>query len=148
MIGPDAIANAHEVLRPYVRRTPLLPLEHRGAAVELKLECLQHAGSFKARGAFHHLLTRAVPEAGVTAASGGNHGVAVAFACARLGHSAKIFVPTISSPAKVDKIRSFGAHVVVGGDRYQDAQYACDRFAAETGALLIHPFDAWETIAA
>src|SRR3974390_3035849 len=92
-----------------------------GARPTLKLELRQHAGSFKARGAFTNLLTREVPAAGVVAASGGNHGAAVAYAAMKLGTPAKIFVPSISSPAKIARIKSYGADLVVGGDRYADA---------------------------
>jgi threonine dehydratase len=140
------IEAAAVLLAPYVRNTPSIFADELG--VSLKLEYLQHAGSFKARGAFHHILTRGVGVAGVTAASGGNHGAAVAYAAKRLGHAARIFVPQISSVVKVNKIKEFGAEVVIGGERYQDAQEACDQYAKESGALLIHPFDAWETIAA
>ncbi|CAM5761076.1 serine/threonine dehydratase [Bosea minatitlanensis] len=117
------------------------------ADVSLKLECLQHAGSFKTRGAFNNLLSLAVPAAGVSAASGGNHGAAVAYAAMKRGVKATIFVPEISPAAKIEAIRRFGAEVVVGGAQYDDAQAACDRFVAETGALKIHPFAAKETIA-
>lgn len=115
--------------------------------ISLKLEMLQHAGSFKTRGAFNNLLSLNVPAAGVSAASGGNHGAAVAYAAAKLGVKATIFVPDISPKAKVDTIRRFGAEVVIGGAQYDDAQAACDRFVAETGALKIHPFAAQETVA-
>jgi threonine dehydratase len=117
-----------------------------GVALVLKLEHTQHAGSFKARGAFANLLTRAVPAAGVAAASGGNHGAAVAHAAMRLGHKARIFVPAISSPAKVVRIRSYGAELVVGGQAYADALAACEAWTAETGALSVHAFDQAETI--
>lgn len=134
----------------HVRVTPEWSLPgafgHDGR-VSLKLELFQHAGSFKARGAFNTLLGSAVPAAGVAAASGGNHGAAVAFAARALGHRARIFVPEISSPAKIAAIRAFGAEIVVGGARYADAQEACDRFVAENGALRVHPFDADATIA-
>src|SRR5919199_5352820 len=95
----------------------------RGArtSVTLKLELLQHAGSFKTRGAFANLLSRKIPKAGVVAASGGNHGAAVAYAAMTFGIPAKIFVPTISSPAKIERIRNYRAELVVGGDRYADA---------------------------
>jgi threonine dehydratase len=111
-----------------------------------KLELMQHAGSFKSRGAFTHLLTRTVPKAGVVAASGGNHGAAVAFAARRLGVPASIFVPEISSPAKIARIRSYGAELVVGGARYADAYAESQRVAAKTGALEIHAFDQRETM--
>jgi threonine dehydratase len=112
----------------------------------LKLEFTQHGGSFKARGAFANLLSRAIPSAGVVAASGGNHGVAVAYASKRLGVSARIFVPTVSSPAKVARIRGYDADVVVTGDRYADALEASERYAAESNALPIHAYDQVETL--
>ncbi|WP_082359284.1 threonine/serine dehydratase [Bosea sp. AAP35] len=117
------------------------------ADISLKLECLQHAGSFKTRGAFNNLLSLDVPAAGVSAASGGNHGAAVAYAARARGVKATIFVPEISPAAKIEAIRRFGAQVVIGGAQYDDAQAACDRFVADTGALKIHPFAAKETIA-
>jgi len=141
---------AHARIASWIRRTPLLaadPSTAPGADVTFKLEWLQHAGSFKARGAFNHLLSRDVPAAGVTAASGGNHGVAVALAASRLGHRARVFVPEISSRVKVAAIRAHGADVVIGGARYADAQAACDAYAKESGALLVHPYDARETLA-
>jgi threonine dehydratase len=112
----------------------------------LKLELMQHSGSFKARGAFANLLLRDVPSAGVVAASGGNHGVAVAYAGQRLGIRATIFVPSITSPAKVERIRAYGAEIVVGGDRYADALEASQQRIAETGALGLHAFDQIETL--
>jgi threonine dehydratase len=144
------IREAHRCISGHVRRTPLLCADAGGfgeAALTFKLELLQHAGSFKARGAFHNLLSRAVPAAGVTAASGGNHGVAVALAAQRLGHPARIFVPEIASPVKIAAIEAWGAEVVIGGARYADAQAACDRHAASSGALLVHPFDSVITVA-
>ncbi|MGO4706641.1 threonine/serine dehydratase [Microvirga sp. 2MCAF38] len=144
------IETAHARIAPHIRRTPVWSLP-RGfgyeGPVSLKLEYLQHSGSFKARGAFNTLLSKSVPNAGVAAASGGNHGAAVAYAARQLGIRARIFVPEISSPAKIAVIRSHGAEVVIGGARYADAQEACDRFVAETGALRVHPFAAEETIA-
>jgi threonine dehydratase len=113
----------------------------------LKLELLQHAGSFKSRGAFNTLLSLPVPASGVAAASGGNHGAAVAFAAHRLGHKARIFVPEISSPAKIDLIRACGADLVIGGATYSDALAACEAYIRDTGALSIHAYDAEATIA-
>ncbi len=143
------IEDAHARITPHIRRTPVMNLQeafgHAGS-LSLKLEFLQHAGSFKSRGAFNTLLSNPVPAAGVAAASGGNHGAAVAYAARRLGVKARIFVPEISSPAKIAVIRSHGAEVVIGGARYADAQEACDRHVAETGALRIHPFAAESTI--
>lgn len=149
-VTPSMITEAHGRIREHIRRTPLLPADPDlvpGSHITFKLEFLQHSGSFKARGAFNNLLSQAAPAAGVTAASGGNHGAAVALAARRLGLSARIFVPEISSPVKIAAIRSRGAEVVVGGARYADAQAACDRHAAETGALLVHPYDTVPTIA-
>ncbi len=143
------IEAAHSRIAPHVRRTPVLHLTeafgHDGP-VSLKLEFLQHAGSFKPRGAFNTLLSQPIPQAGVAAASGGNHGAAVAYAAKQLGLKARIFVPEISAPAKIAVIRSHGAEVVIGGARYADAQEACDRYVAESGALRVHPFDAEATI--
>jgi threonine dehydratase len=149
-VTPHAIREARRRIAAHVRRTPLLRGDAGSAGeaqLTFKLELMQHAGSFKARGAFHNLLARPVPPAGVTAASGGNHGVAVALAAARLGHRARIFVPEIASPVKVAAIARHGAEVVIGGARYADAQAACDRHAAASGALLVHPFEGATTVA-
>jgi threonine dehydratase len=146
-----AISRAAALVAPHVRVTPLIAPGGQALGVpcdiSLKLELLQHAGSFKTRGAFNNLLSRKAPKAGVTAASGGNHGAAVAYAAKVLGVPCRIFVPEISSPAKIAAIRSFGADLVIGGARYDDAQAACDAFVAESGALKVHPFDAVATIA-
>ena len=148
-ISRDAIARTHALIRPYVRRTPVLDWAEDGiapGAVTLKLELLQHAGSFKTRGAFSHLLGRDIPAAGVVAASGGNHGAAVAYAAMRRNVSARIFVPTISSPAKIARIRDFGADLVVGGEGYAEALTASEACQSETGALAVHAFDQIETM--
>ena len=150
-ITREAIAATAELIRPHVRRTPML---HSDAAefglapgpLTFKLELLQHSGSFKARGAFANLLRREVPVAGVVAASGGNHGAAVAYAAARLGVPAAIFVPSITSQAKLDRIRSYGATLFVGGERYADALAASERHVADTGAMPVHAFDQPETL--
>ena len=138
----ERIAAMEPRIRPYIRHTPVLRVDMADfdrppLAVDLKLEYLQHSGSFKARGAFTNLLERPVPKAGVVAASGGNHGAAVAYAAMRLGHKATIFVPEVSPQAKLDRIRSYGADLVVGGARYAEALAASERFAQETGALQI-----------
>jgi threonine dehydratase len=117
-----------------------------GVTIVLKLELLQHAGSFKARGAFANLLLREIPAAGVVAASGGNHGVAVAFAAMKLGKRARVFVPRVSSPAKMERIRGLGAELVVTGDRYDDALAASREWAAESGALPVHAYEQRETL--
>ena len=150
-ISRERITAAEEVIRPYIRRTPVIAIDGTDIGLgpiplRLKLEQLQHSGSFKARGAFANLLMRKVPPTGVVAASGGNHGAAVAYAAKTLGVAAKIFVPSISSPAKIARIRDYGADLVVGGERYADALAASERWAAETGALPVHAFDQDETL--
>ncbi|MGZ6163684.1 MAG: threonine/serine dehydratase [Myxococcaceae bacterium] len=153
-MAPDLrprILATEEVIRRYVRRTPVVTLAGEevglpGVAITLKLELLQHSGSFKARGAFANLTLRRVPRAGVVAASGGNHGVAVAYAAHRLGLPAKIFVPRIASPAKIDRIRGYGADLVVGGDSYAEALSASEAWMRDTDALTVHAFDQEETI--
>jgi len=138
------IEAAHRRIARHVRRTPLLETDPR---VSLKLEFLQHAGSFKARGAFNNLLTREAPPVGCATASGGNHGAAVAYAAGKLGVRAKVFVPEIAARPKIEKIRAYGADVHVEGADYFAAQALCDAYVAETGALKIHPYEALETIA-
>ena len=150
-LTPAGIARVHDIIGPHVRETPVLRANGRDIGLDpfpmtLKLEFLQHAGSFKSRGAFTNLLTRSIPEAGVVAASGGNHGAAVAYAAMRRGVPAKIFVPTVSSPAKIARIRSFGADVVVTGDRYADALAASEAYVAESNAMPIHAYDQVETL--
>src|SRR5437016_84662 len=139
-IERDDIAATERVIRPHIRRTPIVAIDGKdfgleGLQLTFKLELLQHAGVFKTRGAFTNLLTRDVPKAGVVAASGGNHGAAVAFAAMTLKIPARIFVPTVCSPAKIDQIRSYGVDLVVGGDRYDNTVAASQRWAAESGAL-------------
>jgi threonine dehydratase len=151
-VTPQRIAECEKIIRPHIRRTPVVDVEGKdfGLSVEsltLKLELMQHSGSFKARGAFTNLLTRAVPEAGVVAASGGNHGAAVAYAARKLGKPAKIFVPSVSSPAKIARIRDYGANLTIEGDRYADALAASRIWAERTGALQVPAFDQDETIA-
>jgi threonine dehydratase len=141
-ITREAIGDCLALIQPHIRQTPVLEVE--GAV--LKLEFMQHSGSFKARGAFANLLMRPVPGAGVVAASGGNHGAAVAYAAQKLGVPARIFVPSISSPAKVERIRSYGAALVVGGAAYADALAASEAWAAESGALRVHAYDQRETL--
>jgi len=148
-VEPSDIAGAHERIGAYIRRTPIMEAvlaAAPGARVFFKLEFTQYAGSFKSRGAFNNLLSRKVPAAGVTAASGGNHGIAVAQAARRLGCSARIFVPEISAKVKMDAIRSTGCELIIGGARYADAQVSCDAYASESGALLVHPIDSVPTI--
>ncbi|MFM9848169.1 MAG: threonine/serine dehydratase [Hyphomicrobiaceae bacterium] len=146
-VNQHAIAETYERIKTYVRRTPVIEIDAAelglaAGALTLKLELLQHSGSFKARGAFANLTGQAVPAAGVAAASGGNHGAAVAFAAQKLGHPAHIFVPTISSPAKIERIRSYGADLVIEGSRYAEALQRCQAFIKESGALSVHAYDA------
>jgi threonine dehydratase len=150
-VSPNDVEAAAARIAGYVRTTPLLDVQGVGpewsGVVQMKLEFFQHAGSFKPRGAFNTILAAQIPAEGVAAASGGNHGAAVAHAAQRLGHRATIFVPEIASPAKIAAIRSFGAEVRIGGQRYADALAACTRHIAETGALSVHAYDTVETIA-
>jgi threonine dehydratase len=151
VIDRTSIARTYEVIRPHIRRTPVAPVDGadfglEGAALVLKLELLQHTGSFKTRGAFTNLLTREIPAAGVVAASGGNHGVAVAYAARKLGKPATIFVPVVSSAAKMDRIRSYGAKLVVTGERYNDALAASQEFAERSGAMTVHAYEQVETL--
>ena len=145
------IEAAYGVIAPYIRVTPVVATSGADFGLSrfpltLKLEQLQHAGSFKTRGAFTHLLRREIPDAGVAAASGGNHGAAVAFAAQRLNVQARIFVPTVSSPVKIERIRAYGAALVVVGERYGDALAASEAWAAASGALTVHAFDQVDTL--
>ena len=145
------IERVYPLIAPHIRRTPIVQIS--GAdfglppfALTLKLEQLQHAGSFKTRGAFANLLTRRPPNTGVVAASGGNHGAAVAYAAGRLGVAATVFVPGITSPAKAERIRAYGAQLVVGGDRYAEALAASIEWSETSGAMPVHAFDQIETL--
>lgn len=149
--SPPNIEATERLIRPYIRRTPIIEVNGEdfdlpGRTLILKLELFQHAGSFKTRGAFANLLTRPIPASGVGAASGGNHGVAVAYAARKLSVPARIFVPNVSSPSKIEKIRSLGATLVVTGDRYAEALAASEDWARDSGALQIHAYDAPETL--
>ncbi|MBE9637685.1 threonine/serine dehydratase [Salipiger mangrovisoli] len=142
------IAAAAERSGAFVQRTPVM----RSAVlwdrpVDLKLEQLQHTGSFKARGAFNTLLSQQVPAAGVVAASGGNHGAAVAYAATRLGHRAQIFVPEIAGPAKIALIERTSAALTVVPGEYANALEKARACEAETGAMQIHAYDAPATLA-
>lgn len=151
MVCRDRIADVERIIRPHIRRTPVVEVAGSDFGfdhiqVKFKLELFQHSGSFKVRGAFTNLLTREVPPAGVVAASGGNHGVAVAYAAMKLGIPAKIFVPKIASPAKLERIRGYRADLVVAGDLYADALAASEEWAVCSGALPVHAFDQTETL--
>ena len=151
VISPQQIQSTYDVITPHIRRTPVIEVDAGDFGVSvptlaLKLESLQHAGSFKARGAFTNLLTRKLPEAGVVAASGGNHGAAVAFAAMKRKVPAKIFVPSVASPAKIQQITDYGADLVVGGERYAEALAASEAWVARSGSMPIHAFDQIETL--
>jgi threonine dehydratase len=150
-VSRDGIAATHRLIAPCIRRTPVMEVDGTDFGLGafrafLKLEFLQHAGSFKARGAFANLMLRAVPAAGVVAASGGNHGVAVAYAAMRLRKPAHIFVPSVASPAKIARIRELGADLVVTGERYADALAASEVWACASAALRVHAYDQAETL--
>src|SRR5690242_2391791 len=150
-VGADDVARTHAVIAPHIRRTPVLEvtgddLGLPDVTVVLKLEAFQRSGSFKARGAFANLLLRDVPAGGVVAASGGNHGAAVAFAAHTLGVPATIFVPEISSPAKIARIRDAGATLRLVGTTYGEALDASLEWAREADALAVHAFDQRETV--
>lgn len=150
-VDRDGIERTYGLIRPFIRQTPVLECDAADfglapGSLFLKLEQLQRAGSFKTRGAFANLLLHDVPDAGVVAASGGNHGAAVAYAAMKRGVPAKIFVPTISSPAKIARIRDYGADLAVGGASYGEALAASIASVAESGALAVHAFDQAETM--
>jgi len=150
-ISRERIAEIEPIIRPYIRHTPSVTVDLADFGLEpraatFKLELLQHSGSFKVRGAFTNLLTRRVPEAGVVAASGGNHGAAVAYAAMKLGIKATIFVPSVTSPAKSERIRAYGADLVIAGERYADSLAASETFAQKSSALPVHAFEQVETL--
>jgi threonine dehydratase len=151
VISRERIQATERVIRPHIRRTPILEVDGADFGLDsiqlvFKLELFQHAGSFKARGAFTNLLTREVPAAGVVAASGGNHGVAVAFAAMKLRWPATIFVPSVASTTKLNRIRGYGAELVIAGDRYAEALEASEAWTTQSGALPIHAYEGSETL--
>jgi len=151
IVGPTEIARTQDLIRPFIRKTPVIEIDGSEFGLSpfraiFKLELLQHAGSFKTRGAFANLLLREVPQIGLVAASGGNHGAAIAYAAMRLSKRARIYVPSVASSAKIARIRAYGADLVVGGERYADALADSQRWAIETGALEIHAYDQAETL--
>ncbi|MCA3561663.1 MAG: threonine/serine dehydratase [Aestuariivirga sp.] len=147
-ITREDISRAAARIAGHVRRTPVIDVAVPGVAlpVTLKLELLQHAGSFKPRGAFNTLLQAQVGAGGVATASGGNHGAAVAYASRQLGHRAKVFVPEIASPAKVARIASLGAEIVQKGANYHEAFALCEDWIAASGATNVHAYDAETTL--
>lgn len=151
IVSRERIQQTENVIRPHIRRTPILEVDGADFGLDsirivFKLELFQHAGSFKARGAFTNILTRDVPAAGVVAASGGNHGVAVAFAAMKLRKPATIFVPSVAAPTKVDRIRRYGAELVITGERYAESLEASEAWTAKSGALPIHAYEGDETL--
>jgi len=150
-LSRERIQATERVIRPYIRRTPILEVDGSEFGLDsikivFKLELFQHAGSFKARGAFTNMLTRKVPAAGVVAASGGNHGCAVAFAAMKLGKPATIFVPSVASQAKLDRIRGYDAELIIAGDRYAESLEASEAWTKQSGALPIHAYEGDETL--
>ncbi|CUH86657.1 Phenylserine dehydratase [Phaeobacter sp. CECT 5382] len=133
----------------HVQRTPVMQSRGFGLSypIEMKLEQLQHTGSFKARGAFNTLLSQDVPTAGLVAASGGNHGAAVAYAAHCLGHKARIYVPEMAGPAKIALIRDAGADLQVVPGAYANALEQAQTYERETGAMQVHAYDAPGTVA-
>lgn len=151
LIDRTQIAATYARIRGHIRRTPILAMDGGefglGAfPLILKLELFQHTGSFKARGALTNLMTRSIPPAGVVAASGGNHGVAVAFAANKFKVPARIFVPSVASPAKRRRIEEYGGNLVIAGERYDEALEASKLWQEKSGALPIHAFDQLETL--
>jgi threonine dehydratase len=147
MITRRQISQAYSLISSHLRRTPIIDVaELAGLPLTLKLETLQYTGSFKPRGAFANLLSSEIPPSGVAAASGGNHGAAVAYAASQLRVKARVFVPLQTPPAKVAMIRSHGAEIVQEGDNYAAAFELCKRYSAESSALLVHAYDSEPTI--
>ncbi len=150
-VTKDDVGAARARIGGRVRRTPVLELEPGAfdvpGRIVLKLELLQHTGSFKPRGAFNKLLASEVPPAGVIAASGGNFGLAVAYTAGILGYRAEVFVPETSPPVKARRIREQGAEVRLIPGYYDDALAASAERASETGALVMHAFDQPEVVA-
>jgi threonine dehydratase len=145
------IEAASKRIAGYIRTTPVMHLEAGAWGIDghlvLKLEQLQHTGSFKTRGAFNRILSNRVPKAGVIAASGGNHGVAVAYAAQQLGYPAEVFVPEVCPPVKVQRLRDYGAQVTLVGATYAESLEASQIRAARTGALVVHAYDQPEIVA-
>jgi threonine dehydratase len=150
-VGRTDIEGASGRIAGWIRRTPLLEVEPEALGtpgpVALKLECHQHTGSFKPRGAFNRILSSEVPDAGVIAASGGNFGLAVAYAAMRLGHRAEVFVPESTPEVKIARLRAYGAEVKIHGGFYADALEAAEARRADSGALWTHAFDQPEMVA-
>ena len=145
----DHIETASKRIAEHVRRTPVMDVTafDLPGSIELKLEHMQHTGSFKARGAFNTLLSNSIPEAGLVAASGGNHGAAVAYASAQLGCKSRIYVPEMAGSAKISLIRRQGAELRVVPGEYSNAMVEAREYEIRTGAMQIHAYDATDTVA-
>lgn len=144
-VTPVDVERAAELIGPHIRATPTIEVPGQEIGIDatliLKLEYLQHSGSFKARGATHFVAAEQIADDGVVAASGGNHGAAVAWAARRFGHDAHIFVPTTATPAKVDRLRTYGATVHEEGAVYGEAFAASRRYLETHRATAIHAYD-------
>ncbi|TYK49593.1 threonine/serine dehydratase [Actinomadura decatromicini] len=155
MIAQSDVDAATARVAGEIRRTPVIEVDPGplapAARMWLKLELTQHTGSFKARGAFNHVLAARdearLPGSGIVAASGGNAGLAFAYAAARAGVPAEVFVPETAPAVKVARLRALGATVVQVGTRYAEAQDAATKRAADTGALFCHAYDLPEVCA-
>ena len=147
-VNRATIIEAATRIAPFIRKTPILHITTPGIEkpVCLKLELFQHTGSFKPRGAFNNLVGAQIPKAGVAAASGGNHGAAVAYSAKSLNIPARIFVPSISSPAKVARIAAYGATIVQEGANYQEAVLLCEDYVRKCDALNIHAYNTEATL--
>ena len=151
MISRADITKAHDRVADHIRRTPVMSFEAGGLGVDcpvwLKLEQTQITGSFKVRGAFNTMLSSDIPEAGVVAASGGNHGAAVAYAATKLGIRSTVFVPKVlANEVKLNRMRGFGAKVIVAEGTVGDVMEEYADHASKTGALAVHPYDTAPTL--
>jgi threonine dehydratase len=151
MISRDDIRAAHVRVAPHIRATPVVQIEAGGMGVEfpvwLKLEQVQVTGSFKVRGAFNAMVSQDIPGAGVVAASGGNHGAAVAYAATKLGIKSTIFVPKLlANEVKLARMRGFGGDVVLTDGSVGDVMRIYGEHATRTGALAVHPYDTAPTL--
>lgn len=151
MITASDIRAAHDRIGPHLRTTPVVEIDGPSLGLShpvfLKLEQLQHTGSFKPRGAFNALLSNTCGRAGVVAASGGNHGAAVAYAAGVLGIPARIFLPEFTVPVKVERVQGFGASTEIIGVDFTQTVAAAQAYADRTGALTVHAYDQPETVA-
>ncbi|PCI86775.1 MAG: threonine dehydratase [Hyphomicrobiales bacterium] len=154
MINKSTIDQAYALIKPYIRKTPVMDVSaadilgdrNQNNRINFKLELFQHAGCFKPRGAFYSLLSQAKLPQSVAAASGGNHGAAVAYAAQQLGVKANIFVPKAVPKAKVGRIKDFGAEILLDGENYAAALANCEQHIKQSGAFSIHAYDDITTI--